>query len=66
MTADHIDRVPPATQRMPSDDQFPTGPALGETFPDFTLVNQRGETINLRTARAGSPAIVIFERSARW
>lgn len=65
MSGEQNPGVPP-TQRTPSDEQFPTGPSVGETFPDFTLVNQRGETVNLTTARAGAPAIVAFERSALW
>ncbi len=57
--------VPPA-QRMPATDDFPTGPAVGEHFPDFTLRNQRNEAVRLETARAGRKALIVFQRSARW
>ena len=65
MTADDRPEVPP-TQRTPPTLDFPTGPAIGEHFPDFSLRNQHGELVNLEVARAGRPAIVVFERSARW
>lgn len=57
--------VSPA-QRNPQNLDFPTGPEVGEPFPDFTLNNQRGAAINLSAARNSAPAIIVFERSARW
>ena len=57
--------VPPA-QRVPSTQDFPTGPAVGERFPDFTLRDQHNEQVNLEEARAGRRALLVFERSARW
>ena len=57
--------VPPA-QRMPATDDFPTGPALGERFPDVTLRNQRNEVVEFEAARAGRRALIVFQRSARW
>jgi len=48
------------------DVDFPTGPAVGEAFPDFTLPNQRGEQLSLHVARRGRRALVTFFRSARW
>jgi peroxiredoxin len=51
---------------MPETEDFPTGPAVGEVFPDFTLRNQRNEAVNLTAARAGHKALVVFQRSARW
>ncbi len=56
----------PAAQRMPATDEFPTGPAVGERFPDVTLRNQRGEAVHLEEARAGRRALVVFQRSSRW
>ncbi len=56
----------PAPRRMPESDDFPSGPAIGEPIPDFTLVNQRGESTNFTTARAGKKALVVFHRSVRW
>lgn len=52
--------------RSPATDDFPTGPAIGESFPDFTLMNQRGERVTLSSARGGSRAVIVFERSAHW
>jgi len=57
---DHPARVYPATE------DFPTGPALGERLPDFTLPNQRGERIDFHRDRAGRKAVVVFIRSAVW
>ena len=57
---DHPARVYPAT------DDFPTGPALGERFPDFALSNQRGALIDFHRDRAGRKAVVAFIRSAVW
>jgi hypothetical protein len=56
----------PAAQRMPATDEFPTGPAVGERFPDVTLRNQRGEAVAIDAARAGRKALIVFQRSARW
>ena len=54
------------TQRTPESDDFPPGPAVGEPLPDFTLPGQRGESVNLTTARDGRRALVVFHRSVRW
>jgi peroxiredoxin len=51
---------------MPATDDFPTGPSLGERFPDATLRNQRNELVKLHEARAGRRALIVFQRSARW
>ena len=37
-----VNTVPP-TRRAPATDDFPTGPALGDALPDFTLADQQGE-----------------------
>ena len=52
-------------RRYPAAD-FPTGPALGERLPDFTLPNQHGEAIDFHADRGGRPAVVVFYRSAVW
>lgn len=57
--------IPPA-QRMPDTDDFPTGPAVGTRFPDFTLRNQHNELVHLEVARADRKALLVFQRSARW
>lgn len=56
----------PPGRRMPESDDFPSGPAIGEPMPDFTLVNQHGDSTNFATARAGKKALVVFHRSVRW
>lgn len=55
----------PPTRRNP-EGAFPTGPALGEVFPDFTLPDQHGDPVTLSDARGGERALVLFYRSARW
>jgi hypothetical protein len=45
---------------------FPTGPALGEVLPDFTLPAADGRTIRLHEDRGQSKAVVTFLRSAVW
>lgn len=56
----------PPGRRMPESDDFPSGPAVGEPMPDFTLTDQHGESISFATARAGKRALVVFHRSVRW
>ena len=55
----------PPSRRMPESDDFPTGPAVGEPLPDFTLPDQHGRRVNFTEARGGKRALVIFHRSAR-
>ena len=45
---------------------FPTGPAIGEPFPDFTLPDQHGTPTNLTAARGGKRAMLVVHRSAAW
>jgi len=53
-------------QRIPVEPEFPTGPAVGERLPDFSLPDQRGRIIDFHADRAGSRAAVLFQRSAVW
>lgn len=53
-------------QRIPDTRDFPTGPAIGHRLPDFTLPNQRGETIDFHADRGTQKAAVVFQRSAVW
>ena len=53
-------------QRIPETQDFPTGPAIGERLPDFTLPNQRGEAVDFHADRGGQKAAVVFQRSAVW
>lgn len=45
---------------------FPTGPAIGEQFPDFTLPDQHGMPVDLAAMRAGRQAMIVLHRSASW
>jgi len=52
-------------RREPGPD-FPTGPAVGERLPNFTLPDQYGQPTDFDMARQGRKAIVVFHRSAYW
>lgn len=56
----------PPTMRFPDSDQFPTGPAIGEPLPNFSLVDQFGQTVDFTEARAGRRSLVVFQRSTLW
>ncbi|MDQ2786682.1 MAG: redoxin domain-containing protein [Chloroflexota bacterium] len=45
---------------------FPTGPAIGEVFPDFTLPDQHGNPVHFSSARGGKRAMIVVHRSASW
>ena len=53
-------------RRYPATHEFPTGPAIGERLPEFTLPNQNGETIDFHQSRGDSKSIVVFYRSVVW
>jgi cytochrome oxidase Cu insertion factor (SCO1/SenC/PrrC family) len=65
MTTEPPAETPP-TRRFPESPDFPTGPAIGELLPDFTLVDQFGTPVTFSVARAGRPALVVFQRSTVW
>ncbi len=50
----------------PASADFPSGPGLGERLPEFTLLNQHGESIDFHADRGGQQAVVVFYRSAVW
>ncbi len=56
----------PSTRRTPSTEDFPTGPAIGDQLPDFTLPDQTGAMRNFNATRADDRALVVFYRSTRW
>ena len=56
----------PPTRRMPPTEQFPTGPAIGELLPDFTLPDQAGVMRTFHETRGSDRALVVFYRSTRW
>ena len=51
---------------MSGDDYGQKGPAVGARFPDVRLPDQTGTLVDLRAARRGRQALVVFHRSARW
>jgi peroxiredoxin len=52
--------------QWPQIDFTHVGPAIGTRFPDVTLPDQHGQTIDLHQARGNRRALVVFYRSARW
>ncbi|MCZ7575145.1 MAG: hypothetical protein M5U01_41885 [Ardenticatenaceae bacterium] len=50
----------------PTGETFPTGPAIGEPVPDFTLPDQFGNLIRFSAPRGADRALIIFFRSASW
>lgn len=50
----------------PRGDDFPTGPAIGQKMPDFTLNDQSGNSICFSEARGSQQALLLFYRSASW
>ncbi len=52
--------------RQPLGHDAPTGPAVGERLPDFTLSAASGGTISFHHDRDRSKAAVVFFRSAVW
>ncbi len=47
-------------------DGQPTGPAIGELLPDFTLPDTRGQAVRYHADRSGRKSVVVFYRSAVW
>lgn len=46
--------------------RLPTGPAVGEPVPDFTLPDQHGKPIHFSEVRGKNQALILFYRSASW
>ena len=42
------------------------GPQVGETVPDFTLMDHRGETRTLESLYGPRGLMLVFSRSADW
>ena len=49
---------------LPEVDVF--GPQVGDTVPDFFLVDQAGQTRNLSSILGPNGAMLVFNRSAAW
>lgn len=54
----------PGRASMP--EGHPTGPAVGERLPDFTLPDANGDPVDFHADRDGARAVVVFYRSAVW
>lgn len=54
------------TLSAPTATTIPTGPAIGDPFPDFTLPDQHGKPVSFAAARGERRAMVVVVRSASW
>lgn len=45
---------------------FPTGPAVGEAFPDIVATNWDGGAVDVHAIRGTGPAVVVFSRATLW
>ncbi len=53
-------------QPTPSNDNWSTGPEVGETIPDITGYDQHGDLRNFEDIKGPNGAYVVFHRSADW
>lgn len=53
-------------RRYPASHEFPTGPAIGERLPAFSLPSQHGRLVDYHADRGSSKSVVVFYRSAVW
>jgi hypothetical protein len=49
----------------PENDDFPSGPKIGDTVPTFTLSDQEGRRITYEPD-GQNKALILFHRSAAW
>ena len=47
-------------------DEYQTGPALGEKVPDFSLPDQHGKHRTLQELMGPQGLLLVFSRSADW
>jgi len=50
----------------PTDDGMKTGPAVGETIPEFAAEDQNGKLISFEDIKGPKGAVILFHRSADW
>ncbi len=55
-----------SSQAPPLPDVERFGPKVGETVPDFALVDQRGDTHDLASLMGRNGLMLVFSRSADW
>ena len=57
-------------QQAPSAPPLPDiqklGPQVGDRVPDFTLIDQRGQSRTLTSLMGSKGAMLVFYRSADW
>ena len=58
--------LPSAQAQAPLPDVDRFGPQVGETVPDFSLVDQNGRTHDLRSLAGPNGLLLAFSRSADW
>ena len=54
----------PVRASLPADS--PTGPAVGDRLPDFSVPDAFGRIVNFHEDRGVSKAALVFYRSAVW
>ena len=47
-------------------DDYRTGPAIGDKVPPFTLTDQHGKTRTLNDLMGANGLLLVFSRSADW
>lgn len=65
MSQETRERPRPA-MRNPENDEFPTGPAVGDLLPEFTLLDQRGESVTVSVAGTKNTVYLVFIRATVW
>jgi len=50
----------------PTDEGMKTGPAIGETIPEFEAMDQNGNSIRFQDIAGPKGAMILFHRSADW
>ena len=50
----------------PTDEGMKTGPAIGETIPEFEAEDQNGKLISFQNIIGPKGAVILFHRSADW
>ena len=55
-----------ASAQEPLPDVAQLGPQVGETAPDFSLVDQFGERYDLQSVMGPNGLLLAFNRSADW
>ncbi len=46
--------------------EFPTGPAVGDRFPEVVTLSHTGKVVDVHKHRGGRASVFVFYRSAVW